>query len=60
MILSQIGRGIGEFLFLLIILAIVAVIISKKSSTAGVIQSAGSLFSSIVAVIVAPVKGKSL
>lgn len=57
--LASVGRGIGEFLFLLIVMAIVAVIISKKSSSVGVIQSAGSLFASLVAIVVAPSKGKT-
>jgi hypothetical protein len=50
---------VGEILFLFIVLAIVAVVISGKSQSAGVISSAGKLLSSIIAIVVAPVKKAS-
>lgn len=55
--LSAFGRVIVELLFLIIVLAIVAVIISNKSGTARIIQSAGSLFTSLISNTTATVKG---
>lgn len=51
------GKNVEKFLAGILVIAIIAVIISKNARTSQVIQSAASAFANILAVVVAPVSG---
>jgi PRD1 phage membrane DNA delivery len=54
---ERIGGGIVAVIASIIGLAIIAVLVSQKAQTSGVIQSAGTALSSVIGAAVAPVTG---
>ncbi len=52
-------ESIVSLFALIVTVAIIAVLVSRKSATASVIQSAGQAFSSALGVAVSPVTGSS-
>lgn len=48
---------ISATLAAVIVLAIIATLVSQKANTAGVLQSAGTAFSSVISAAVSPVTG---
>ncbi len=57
--MSNITEAIVTILTAIIGVAILAVIVSRNSNTTGVIQSAGSAFSSALGTAVSPITGSS-
>lgn len=53
-------EGIVSIFVAIVGVAIVAVIVSKKSNTAGVLQAWGSAFSNALGVAVSPVTGSNI
>jgi PRD1 phage membrane DNA delivery len=57
---SEVIQGIVTVLTAIVVVAIIAVLVSKNANTAGVLQAGGQAFSTSLGAAVAPVTGGSL
>lgn len=58
--MSDIMKSVTEILIAIVGVAILAVLVSSRSNTTGVIQAAGSAFSNALGVAASPVTGASV